>query len=257
MTTENQKLYSIYPQRYKITVEYIGTGFCGWQRQSEALSIQEVIENAIYMFTNEKITLYAAGRTDSGVNAYGQVCHFDLNIIYQPKKIMSAINHFCKPHKVAVISCDLVKNNFDARLSAKKRHYVYHILNRPGANIIYSYLKYWIRHSLNTHLMKEGANHLIGKHNFNAFRSNQCQALSAIKTIDTIKIIKNDDNIDIYVSALSFLHHMVRNIVGSLILVGKKKLAPIEMKNILSRHNTYYSGPVAPAYGLYLLKVDY
>lgn len=244
-------------QRYKITLEYIGLGFCGWQRQSNSLSLQQIIEEAIFKFSKNEVTVQASGRTDAGVHAYGQVAHFDLCTDYDPRKVMSSINHFCHPYPIGITSCERVNNNFNARFAAKQRHYIYRILNRDGINIINANLKYWIRDPLDVQAMRKAASYLIGKHDFSSFRASECQSNSPIKTLDNIEIIQDGDNIAIYVSALSFLHHMVRNMIGSLILVGRKKWSPEKIKEILELADRKYGGPTAPANGLYFLKVDY
>ncbi len=243
--------------RYKITLEYLGAGFCGWQRQAEALSVQELVEESIYKFSKEKVLVTAAGRTDAGVNAYGQVASFDLTTWHKPHNVMNSINHFCKPYKVGVVDCELVDDNFNARFSAKHRHYVYKILNRKGRNIINAGLQCWIRDPLDINLMIKGASYLIGKHDFTSFRAMQCQSSSPIKTISNIEIIRNGDNIEIYISAISFLHHMVRNIVGNLLEVGRGNWPPEKIKEILDLRDRNAGAPTAAAEGLYFLKVDY
>ncbi|MFK7973499.1 MAG: tRNA pseudouridine(38-40) synthase TruA [Rickettsiaceae bacterium] len=243
--------------RYKITIEYLGARYCGWQRQKETLSIQQILEEAIYKFSKETVTLVAAGRTDAGVNAYGQVAHFDLKQNFEPRRLMHSINHFCRGRDVGVVNAEYVNSDFHARFSAKSRHYVYKILNRPSVNIVQKKLVSWIRPELNIFNMQQGANYLIGTHDFSSFRASQCQATSAIKTIDRIEIIKTQDEIQIYCSALSFLHHMVRNIVGSLIMVGKGTWPPEKINHILMAQDRKAAGPTAPSLGLYFLKVDY
>ena len=243
--------------RYKITLEYLGAGYCGWQRQKESLSLQQIIEEAIYSFSKEEVTLVVAGRTDSGVNAYGQVAHFDLNREYDPRRLMHSINHFARMHTVGVVNAEIVDADFHARFSAKTRHYVYKILNRDSINIIEKGLKTHIRQELDIEAMQAGANYLIGKHDFSSFRARECQSKSPIKTIDKIEIINNKDTIEIYASALSFLHHMIRNIVGSLLLVGSGTWEPSKIQKILEAKDRVLAGPTAPAEGLYFLKVDY
>lgn len=243
--------------RYKITLEYLGAGFCGWQRQTEALSLQQLVEEAIYKFSKENVLVTAAGRTDKGVNAYGQVASFDLTTAYEPCSVMYSINHFCRPYKVGVIDCELVDADFNARFSAKHRHYVYKILNRKAINIINSGLQHWVKDPLDVNLMMSAASYLIGKHDFTSFRASECQSSSPIKTISNIEIIRNGENIEIYVSAISFLHHMVRNIVGNLLYVGKGDWSPDKVKEILELKDRTKGAPTAPAEGLYFLKVDY
>lgn len=244
-------------QRYKIVLEYLGTNYCGWQKQSNGLSLQQVIEEAIFSFSHEKVEVLASGRTDAGVHARGQVAHFDLEKLYEPRRLMHSINHFCRKHTIAVVACEATTQDFHARFSAQKRHYLYRILNRPAVNIIEKDLVSWIRYDLDIDAMKSSAQYLIGKHDFTSFRSKECQAFSPIKTLDKIDITKNGDYIEIRCSALSFLHHMVRNIVGSLIMVGSHKWQPIDMLTVLEAKDRSKAGPTAEACGLYFMKVDY
>lgn len=243
--------------KYKIIVEYLGTGFCGWQKQAEAMSVQQLIEEAIYKFSKEKVHVTAAGRTDAGVHAYGQVGSFELITKHDPYLVMHSINFFCRPHFVGVTDCQLVGAEFDARFSAKKRHYVYKILNRQGANIINYGRQYWIKDYLDIGLMKQAASYLIGNHDFTSFRASECQSASPVKTIETIEIIRNGENIEIYISAISFLHHMVRNIVGNLVQVGRGHWPPEKIKEVLEAKDRTKGAPMAPAEGLYFLRVDY
>lgn len=243
--------------RYKITLEYLGNGYCGWQRQENNLSLQQIIEDAIYAFSKENVNVIAAGRTDSGVNAYELVAHFDLRSYYEPRRLMHSINHFCRMHTIGVIAAEIVSVDFHARFSAKQRHYVYKILNRPTVNIIKDGLVYWVRYPLNITDMQIAANYLIGKHDFSSFRASECQSKSPVKTLNKIEIIKVGDEIEIYVSALSFLHNMVRNIVGNLIMVGKGAWPPDRIKQVLDAKDRTKGGPTAPPEGLYFLRVDY
>ena len=243
--------------RYKITLEYIGAGYCGWQKQKEALSLQKVIEDAIFAFSKEKVDVIIAGRTDSGVHAYGQVAHFDLNKYYTSVRLMQSINHFCYQHTIGVVKVEEVDEDFHARFSAKSRHYIYKILNKSSVNIIEKGFKTWVRQELNIENMQIAANYLLGNHDFSSFRASACQSNSPIRTLDKINIIKYNDDIEIRVSALSFLHHMVRNIVGSLIMVGIGKWPPEKIKEILQAKDRRSAGPTAPAEGLYFLRVDY
>ena len=243
--------------RYKITLEYLGKNYCGWQRQKEDLSLQQIIEEAIFKFSKETVTLEVAGRTDAGVNAYGQVAHFDLETHYDPKRLILSINHFTRPHTIGVVEAELVDDSFHARFSAKHRHYVYKILNRKSINIVNKGLVTFIRYPLDIESMQRAADYLIGHHDFSSFRASECQSKSPIKTMDKIEIIKTGETIEIYFSALSFLHHMVRNIVGSLIMVGNGKWPPEKMQEVLLAKDRKVAGPTAPSEGLYFLKVDY
>ncbi len=243
--------------RFKITVEYFGTGFIGWQRQNNGLSIQQVIEQAIYQFSGQEVTVFASGRTDAGVHAIGQVAHFELTKYYSSFQVIEAINHFLRPYLIAVVSCEEVGEDFHARFSAKARHYLYVIVNRPTKVVIDLGRVWWIKKPLNVKNMREGASYLIGNHDFSSFRTTSCQAKSPIKTLSKIDIIQEKDRINFYLSAPSFLHHMVRNIVGSLVLVGLNKWEPENIKIALDSKKRAAAGITAPAAGLYFLKVDY
>lgn len=243
--------------RFKITLEYLGTNLVGWQVQNNGLSVQQVIETAIYNFSKERVNVIGAGRTDAGVHAIAQVAHFDLENYFEPYKITKAINHFVQPHLVTVLDCELVTNQFHARISAKTRHYLYLIVNRSEKLAIDYNRAWWVKNHVDVQSMKEATRYLIGKHDFSSFRSSKCQSLSPIKTLTSIVINKDGDKIHLLFSAKSFLHKMVRNIVGSLILVGLKKWKPYSMKYALDARNRALAGATAPAAGLYFLKVDY
>jgi len=243
--------------RYKITLEYLGSGYCGWQRQKDGLSLQQVVEEAIYAFSKEPVLVSVAGRTDAGVHAYGQVAHFDLSVQLEPKRLMHSINHFCIGHTIGVVAAQLVDSEFNARFSVKSRHYVYKILNRKQVNIVNKGLVCWVKDILDVAAMQRASKYLLGRHDFSSFRASECQAKSPMKTVDKIEIIKHGEFIEIHVSALSFLHHMVRNIVGSLVMVGKGRWSEEKIKEVLEAKDRRAAGPTAPAEGLYFLRVDY
>jgi tRNA pseudouridine38-40 synthase len=243
--------------RYKLILEYVGTGLAGWQYQNNSISVQQIITEAISSFSGEVVVLHSAGRTDAGVHAIAQVAHFDLVKYFDPFQVMQAINHFVRPHLIGVVKCEIVSQDFHSRFTAIKRYYVYRITNRPGIVVIDKDRTWWIRQPLNIDSMHEGAKHLIGNHDFTSFRAKHCQARSPMRTLDSIEIIKDHDEIKIYVSAPSFLHHMVRNIVGSLVLVGMGKWTSDDIKIALNAKKREAAGPTAPACGLYFLKVDY
>lgn len=245
------------PNRYKITIEYDGTNFHGWQRQAEISSVQATIENAIEKFTNEKVTLHVAGRTDAGVHALAQVAHFDLQKNFETHKIITAINHYVRNNFISIISCDKMDESFHARFNAKSRSYTYKIINRKSPPALDKNRVWFVPINLNVEKMREGAKYLIGRHDFTSFRASECQAKSPIKTIDHINIEKQGDLILIHVKAKSFLHHMVRNIVGTLKLVGSEKIEPEKITDIINDKNRCSAGPNAPACGLYFVKVEY
>ncbi len=244
--------------RYKAIVEYIGTNFVGWQRQQNGISIQQVLEDTVSLFTKQKVNIFASGRTDAGVHALGQVLHFDLGCFYEPSKLMNSINHFLRPHAITLLNCELTDFEFHARFSSKARHYKYKIVNRVAPLVIDKDRAWLVRQPLDTAKMEEATQYLIGKHDFTSFRATACQSNSPVKTLDKIKIISNyNDEIQIWFLAQSFLHHMVRNIVGTLVEVGINKRLPIDVKRILAARNRTVAGPLAPAAGLYFVKVDY
>ncbi len=243
--------------RYKITIEYDGTGTAGWQRQANGSSIQQFIEEAIEQFSKEKVFVYASGRTDAGVHALGQVAHFDLELEHPEYVVQRAVNHFLKPNKIILIDCQIVDNEFHARFSAKKRNYKYVITNRSTPSVLDLNRTWHIRQKLDIDKMQEAANFLIGSHDFTSFRALHCQAQSPVKTIDEIKIYSEGEKIFFTLRATSFLYHMVRNIVGSLVLVGLGKWQPEDIKIALEARDRGKAGPTAPACGLYFTKVEY
>lgn len=243
--------------RYKIIVEYDGSDFFGWQKQLEQISVQQVIEQAILKFSNEQANVVCSGRTDTGVHGIGQVAHFDLNKIWPAKEVQNAVNFHVKPHKCAILNCEIVSQEFHARFSAIRRYYKYRIINRFAPIILEENRAWHIKKELNIEEMITASQFLIGSHDFTSFRAAFCQANSPQKTIEDIKIISSGQNIDIYIAAPSFLYHMVRNIVGSLVYVGLGKWPSYKMKEVLEAKNRCLAGPTAPAQGLYFLKVDY
>ena len=243
--------------RYKIIIEYDGTKFAGWQRQLAAPSVQQAIEEAIEKFSGEIVVVHAAGRTDAGVHALGQVAHFDLDKHFPPDIIQRAINHFLRLDKIVITEAQEVDNDFHARFSAVKRYYEYVIINRKAPLALELDKAWHIRDYLDVEKMQEAANILIGKHDFTSFRASQCQANSPVKTLDEIKVFTQGQKVIFSLKATSFLHHMVRNIVGSLKLVGVGKWEVEQMAKALAAKNRSEAGPTAPACGLYFTKVEY
>ncbi len=247
------------PQRYKLTIEYDGAFYCGWQRQSdiEQKSVEEVIEQAINQMASAKVKIFASGRTDAGVHASGQVAHFDLDKKFTPYQIIRGLNFYLRDEMIAVVDCELVDENFHARFGAKMRHYQYRLINRHGSIVLNKNRAWHVGKKLDLGSMKAAAKKLEGRHDFSSFRDSECQAQSPIRSIDKIEILQNGEEIIFNFSAKSFLHHMVRNIVGTLVYVGLNKFSAKDVELILQAKDRQKSGPNAPACGLYFLGVDY
>lgn len=247
-------------QRYKCTVEYDGRPYHGWQYQDEVISVQQVFETAIEKFAGTFVRVYVSGRTDAGVHALGQVVHFDLPKYYPAEAVMNAINHHLKPDPVAIKECEEVTEDFHARFSSKKRYYMYRIINRRAPLTFEAGLAWGIYKPLDIDAMNEAAQHLIGTFDFTTFRATECQAKSPIKTLEKLEIKRSGENpleIRVFTESRSFLHHQVRNMVGTLVLVGKGSWKPIDVKSALEAKDRRAGGPTAPADGLYFVKVDY
>ena len=243
--------------KYKITIEYEGTSFVGWQSQDNGKSIQQSIEEAIEKLSNEKVAVFGAGRTDSGVHAKGQVAHFEFLKDLADDNIRDGINQYLRPLPIAILKVEKVTNDFHARFSAKLRTYEYLIINRRAPLTFNKNLAWGVFKQLNIDEMKEAASIFVGKHDFNAFRSIDCQSSSSIKTIQSCSIRTNDQHIILNVSAKSFLHSQVRIMVGTLVEVGKGKFNLSDVKDIITSQDRSKAGATAPAQGLYLLKVEY
>ena len=241
---------------FKITIEYDGTNYVGWQKQDNGLSIQEAIEDAIFKLTAEKINLFGAGRTDSGVHALGQVAHFNLKKNFKIDNIRDGLNQHLRPQPIAILKVAKVHQDFHARFSAIKRTYEYVITNRRPPLTINKNKSWGVFKKLDIQKMKFEAQFFIGKHNLQAFRSIHCQSSSSVKTIDDIKILHKNNDIYIRVSARSFLHSQVRIMVGTLVDIGKGKIKN-SIKKIIKDKDRSDAGITAPACGLYLLKIEY
>lgn len=243
--------------RYKLTIEYDGTHFNGWQSQADRRAVQDALSAAIEGFCGEKVTVFGAGRTDSGVHALGQVAHIDLEKEAAPDKLRDAVNFHLKPHAVAVLAAEKVGEDFDARFSARRRHYSYRIINRR-APLTVDKDRAWLVHApLDAGAMHEAGQVLIGKHDFTTFRSAHCQAKSPVKTMDEVSVSRYGEEIEIVCRARSFLHNQVRSIVGSLKQVGEGRWSAADMRRALEAADRAACGPVAPPQGLYLFQVDY
>ena len=243
--------------RYKLTIEYDGTGLVGWQRQANGLSVQEVLETAFERFCGKRPTVFGAGRTDAGVHALAQVAHVDLAREADPEVIRSAINHHLRPHAISVLDAAPAPPGFDARLSARSRRYLYRILNRRAPPALKRGRVWHVAPPLDAVAMREGARHLVGHHDFSTFRDSLCQAKSPVKTLDVLDVTTDGEEIHIAARARSFLHHQVRNMAGTLKLVGLGQWDPDDVATALAACDRRAGGPTAPAEGLALVAVDY
>jgi len=243
--------------RFKLTLEYDGGGFVGWQRQTNGLSVQQVVEEAFQKFCGEDITTHVAGRTDAGVHATGQVCHADVAKETDADTVRDALNFHVKPHAVSVLAVEEVSDEFHARFSATSRAYTYKIINRRPPPAIGAGLVWWVPQDLDADAMHAGAQHLVGNHDFSTFRAAGCQADSPVKTLDELTVERDGEYILIHAKARSFLYHQVRNMVGSLKLVGEGKWPADKMADALAACDRSAGGPTAPPQGLYLTRVTY
>jgi len=243
--------------RYKLTIEYDGAPFVGWQIQASGLSVQSVLTNAIAAFTGERATVGGAGRTDAGVHALGQVAHVDLTREWEPDTVRDALTAHLRPHPVAVIAAERVAPDFDARFSAVQRHYLYLIVNRRADLALERGRAWRVGKPLDAKAMHNAATRLIGKHDFTTFRDSECQARSPVKTLDRLDVHRDGDNVSIEASARSFLHSQVRSMVGSLVAVGDGRWSGSDLSAALEARDRTACAPVAPPDGLYLVRVDY
>ena len=243
--------------RWKLTLEYDGGPFVGWQRQENGPSVQAALERAVEAFSGEAITVHAAGRTDAGVHATGQVAHIDLAKETTADTVRDALNFHLKPDPVAVLSAEAAGDDFHARFSATMRHYRYRILNRRAPAALERGRVWHVGVPLDPAAMHAAAQRLIGKHDFTSFRAVACQADSPVKTLDALTVEAAGEEVQIYARARSFLHHQVRNIAGTLKLVGEGKWTGDDVAAALAARDRSRAGPTAPAEGLCLVRVDY
>jgi tRNA pseudouridine38-40 synthase len=243
--------------RFKLTLEYDGAPFVGWQRQDNGVSVQAALEDAIFAMAGEHATAHGAGRTDAGVHAMGQVAHIDLSRDWEPFRLGEGLNALLVPRPVAVLRVERAIEDFDARYSARARHYLYRIVNRRAPLTLDRGRAWSIKQRLDADAMREAARALIGRHDFTTFRDSQCQAKSPIRTLDRLDVRRDGDAIAFEVSALSFLHRQVRSMVGSLVDVGAGRWSPADLKSALEAADRSRCGQVAPPHGLYLARVDY
>ncbi len=243
--------------RYKLTIEYNGTPFVGWQEQAGQLSVQSVVEKALNTYLRQKVKVFASGRTDTGVHALGQVAHFDVAEKLNRRKAVYSLNALMRPYPVVIRKMELVPDDFHARFSAKQRTYLYRIQNTnfpPALNLG----RVWhVNQPLDVDKMNEAAKLLIGKHDFSTFRAANCQAKSPIKTLDEIKVARVGEEVHITVSAKSFLYHQVRNFAGALVKVGLGKWSVADFEKAFKACDRTKGAETAPAEGLYFMKVEY
>jgi tRNA pseudouridine38-40 synthase len=243
--------------RYKLTIEYDGAPFAGWQIQAERPTVQGVLTAAIEALSGEKTLVQGAGRTDAGVHARGQVAHVDLKKDWNTDTVRDALNAHLRPHLVAVLAAERVADGFNARTSAVKRHYLYRIINRRADLTLDAGHAWRVPRSLDAVAMHAAAQRLIGKHDFTTFRSTECQAKSPVKTLDQLDVERHGDELRVTTSARSFLHSQVRSMVGSLVMAGEGKWSADDLTRILAARDRTACGQVAPPDGLYLMRVDY
>ena len=243
--------------RYKLLIEYDGAPFAGWQMQADAQTVQGVLTAAAEAFAGEKVSVHGAGRTDAGVHATGQVAHVDLTKEWDTDTVRDALTAQLRPHPVAVLAAERVPDSFDARFSARARHYVYRIINRR-ADLALDRGRAWrVPRPLDAEAMHKAAQRLLGKHDFTTFRATECQAKSPVKTLDRLDVAREGDEIRVFASARSFLHHQVRSMVGSLVLVGEGRWSAKDLRTALDARDRTACGQVAPPDGLYLVRVEY
>ena len=243
--------------RYRLTIEYDGTPFVGWQVQPDGISVQGALEAAITKLTGERAGMRGAGRTDAGVHARGQVAHFDIEKDWPAHKLRDGLNFHLKPLPIVVLDCGAVPQTFDARFSATARHYLYRILARRAPPALERHRVWWIPRPIDADAIRDAASVLVGRHDFTTFRAAGCQANSPLRTLDRLDVTHEGDEIRIAASARSFLHNQVRSMVGSLKLVGEGRWSKDDLARALEARDRSACGPVAPASGLYLMAVDY
>ena len=243
--------------RYKLTLEYDGAPFIGWQKQKGQLSVQGVLEDALKTYLREPVAVYGSGRTDTGVHALGQVTHFDVDKKLDIRKAQYSLNALMRPHPVIIRKMEEADEDFHARFSAKRRTYLYRIQNTSFPPALNAGHVWHVNQKLDVDKMNKAANMLIGKHDFSTFRAANCQAKSPVKTLDEIKVKRVGEEVHITVSAKSFLYHQVRNFAGALMYVGTGKWSVADFKKAFLACDRTKGAETAPAEGLYFMKVEY
>ncbi|WP_455476039.1 tRNA pseudouridine(38-40) synthase TruA [Bartonella sp. B17] len=245
--------------RFKLTIEYDGSNYAGWQRQEGLHTIQGALEQASFYFSGQQLTITTAGRTDAGVHATGQVAHIDFEKNWDPYTIRDALNAYLRQQgeNISVLNVQNVPDSFNARFCAIRRHYLFKILNRRSPPALNAKRVWWFPKPLNADAMHEAAQKLVGRHDFTTFRSVHCQAKSPIRTLERLDILREEEEIFLYAQARSFLHHQIRSFAGSLMEVGIGRWTAQDLEAALHAKDRARCGMVAPPSGLYLTKVDY
>lgn len=246
--------------RWKCTLEYDGSDFAGWQRQDNVPSVQQCVEDAITGFCQQNISIHAAGRTDAGVHACGQVIHFDLDYGDRPLEgyeLSKALNAHLRHYRISILSVEKVADDFHARFHATNKLYRYRIINRRAPLALDQGRAWNIHKPLNAEAMHEAAQILVGHHDFTSFRSTHCQAKNPVRTLDRLDVMRHGDEIHMEAEGQSFLHHQVRNMIGTFVLVGEGKWSIEDVRTALYAKDRTKAGPTAPAEGLYLVHIDY
>jgi len=243
--------------RWRLTIEYDGGPFMGWQRQDHGPSVQQTLEEAVQRMTGEQPQFIAAGRTDAGVHALAMTAHVDIERELTPHRLREGLNALVRPHPISVLEVEKVADDWHARFSCIGRRYLYRILNRRAPAALDSGRVWYIAVPLELETMREGATHLIGRHDFTTFRSAQCQSDSPVKTLDRLEVSKLDEEIHVSATARSFLHHQVRSMVGCLAMVGRGQWQPEDMRRALEARDRAALGFNAPPHGLYFVEATY
>jgi tRNA pseudouridine38-40 synthase len=243
--------------RWRLTIEYDGGPFMGWQRQDHGPSVQQALEEALQRMTGEQAAFHAAGRTDAGVHALAMSAHVDITRELTPHRLREGLNALVRPHPISVLEVEPVDDDWHARFSCAGRRYRYRIINRRAPSALNSGRVWHIAVPLDLEAMAEGAAHLIGRHDFTTFRSAQCQSDGALKTLDRLDVATAGEEVQVEAAARSFLHHQVRSIVGCLALVGRGQWRPDDIKQALEAKDRAALGFNAPPHGLYFVEAIY
>ena len=243
--------------RYKLTIEYDGTPFVGWQVQDNGVSVQGAIAAAVAAFSGETVPVQGAGRTDAGVHALGQVAHIDLAKDWDTDSVRDALNFHLRPQPIAVLTAERAAEDFDARFTATRRHYLYRIVNRRADLALEASRGWRVGRPLDAEAMHGAAQRLVGRHDFTTFRATECQAKSPVKTLERLDVARSGEELNVTAVARSFLHHQVRSMVGSLVHVGEGKWSAGDLAAALAARDRARCGQVAPPQGLYLVRVEY